>query len=170
MAKLRIEENSIRTELRMNRKNLAQLEAEMKRVSDNLLGVRRELAEHLEGSALTSAAAELARLAENDRKLEQAEAEIRKARRTAEEAKARINDLNDERSRLNAGKIRLEADISGLLSQKQEKETRLHELTRGVDIEEGYGRQTMNWTDWHRQTSNFRSGSGSLRSSIMNSM
>ena len=59
MAKLRIEENSIRTELRMNRKNLAQLEAEMKRVSDNLLGVRRELAEHLEGSALTSAAAEL---------------------------------------------------------------------------------------------------------------
>lgn len=146
MAKLRIEENSIRTELRMNRKNLAQLEAEMKRVSDNLLGVRRELAEHLEGSALTSAAAELARLAENDRKLEQAEAEIRKARRTAEEAKARINDLNDERSRLNAGKIRLEADISGLLSQKQEKEKRLHELTRGVDIEEGI-RQTDNELD-----------------------
>ena len=70
VAKLRIEENSIRTELRVNVENLVQLEAEMKRVSENLLGVRRELAEQLEGSAFTSAAAELARLAENDRKLE----------------------------------------------------------------------------------------------------
>ena len=146
VAKLRIEENSIRTELRVNVENLVQLEAEMKRVSENLLGVRRELAEQLEGSAFTSAAAELARLAENDRKLEQAEAEIRKARKAAEESKACINALNDERSRLIAGRIRLEADMSGFLSQKQEKEKKLYELTQGADIEEGI-RQTDNELD-----------------------
>ena len=75
-----------------------------------------------------------------------AEAEIRKARKAAEESKACINALNDERSRLIAGRIRLEADMSGFLSQKQEKEKKLYELTQGADIEEGI-RQTDNELD-----------------------
>jgi len=135
-AKLKISENGIRAELRVNSKSLSQIEAEMKQVSENILRVRRELSEQLDGLSAASAAEELARLSENDRKLEQAETEIRKTRKAAEESKARINGLNEERSRLDAGRIRLEADISGLESQKKEKEKKLSELSQGADIEE----------------------------------
>jgi chromosome segregation ATPase len=132
-----MDENKIRTELRVNREALAQLESELKQASENLTHVRRQLTEQLKGYTVTSAAAELARLSENDRKLKQIEDEIRKIREEAEKTKARISVLNDERSRLDADRIRLEADISGLLSQRQEKEKRLYELSQGADIEEG---------------------------------
>ena len=137
LAKLRMDENKIRTELRVNREALAQLESELKQASENLTHVRRQLTEQLKGYTVTSAAAELARLSENDRKLKQIEDEIRKIREEAEKTKARISVLNDERSRLDADRIRLEADISGLLSQRQEKGKRLYELSQGADIEEG---------------------------------
>ena len=137
LAKLRMDENKIRTELRVNREALAQLESELKQASENLTHVRRQLTEQLKGYTVTNAAAELARLSENDRKLKQIEDEIRKIREEAEKTKARISVLNDERSRLDADRIRLEADISGLLSQRQEKEKRLYELSQGADIEEG---------------------------------
>ena len=64
------------------------------------------------------------------------ETETRKTRKAAEETKARINSLGEERGRLEAERIKLEAEISGLVTQKR-KGKRLHELSHGVDIEEG---------------------------------
>ena len=136
LAKLKITENSIRAELRVKSEGLAQIEDELRQVSENLIRVRQELSEKLCGHAVGSATAELARLSENDRMLEQAEAEIRKTRKAAEEAKAVINSLNEERGRLDAERIRLEADIAGLESQRKEKERKLAELSQGADIEE----------------------------------
>jgi exonuclease SbcC len=137
LSKLRMEEKSIQAELRVNRENLAQLEAELDEAAENLRRVRQELAKQLQGHTVASAAAELSRLTENDRRLEQMETETRKTRKAAEETKARINSLGEERGRLEAERIKLEAEISGLVTQKKEKEKRLHELSHGVDIEEG---------------------------------
>ncbi|NLH96526.1 MAG: AAA family ATPase [Clostridiaceae bacterium] len=140
LAKQRMAENGIRAELRAKGESLAQIEAEMEQVSGNLVRIRQELSEKLAGYTVASAAAELARLSENDRLLEQAEAEAKKTRKEAEETVARINGLNEERGRLDAERIRLEADISGLGLQRKEKERRLYELSQGADIEESLRR------------------------------
>jgi exonuclease SbcC len=140
VAGLRLSEKSISAELKVNNENLGRLEKELEEVSKELKKVRDELAVRLERHSIENASAELARLSENDRKLNLIEAETAKARKAAEEVKTCIDKLNKELSGLTAEKIRLETDISGLTAQKNEKEKKLMDLAGDQDIEEGISR------------------------------
>lgn len=137
LAELKITEKSISTELRVNNNNLSRLEEEIGQTSKNLSEVRQETAKYLEKYQITGCTAELARLAENDRKLGELESETEKTRKAAEEVKGRIDFHNEEMARLSEEKARLETDLSAMDAQRREKERKLYELAAGADIEEG---------------------------------
>jgi chromosome segregation ATPase len=86
---------------------------------------------------VTSAAAELARLSENDRSLDRIEAELEKTRKSGDEVRISIDQSNDQLTQLNTERIKLETDIGALTAQIKDKEAKRKELTGGEDIEEG---------------------------------
>ncbi len=137
MADLRITQNSISAELKVNNDNLARLETELAEASERLCTVRRKLEKYLVRYSITSAAAELAKLSENDHRLNEIESVISRTRKAADDMRVRIDQLNGELSRLNNERTRLETDLSSLTAQGQEKERKLSELAGGVDIEDG---------------------------------
>ena len=137
VASLRIAENGVKSELKVNQDNVALLVKELEALAEKLAGLRLKHSEFLLRHSLTSAAAELARLAENDRSLNRIETELEKVRKLVDETRIKIDQSNEELAKLNAKRIRLETDIGGLAAQLKEKETKLIELTGGADIEEG---------------------------------
>ncbi len=137
LAALRISENGINSELKVNHDNKVLLDMELQEISDKLAGQRLKYTEFLAKYSVVSAAAELTRLSENDRSLNRLETELEKARKLSDDMKNMIDQLNEELGRLNAEHIKAEAEVSGLNAQLRDKEIKLKELTGGADIDEG---------------------------------
>lgn len=137
IASLRISENGINSELKVNHDNGALLDREIEELAERLAGLRRKHSEFLQRHSISSAEAELSRLSENDRNLSLIEAEVEKIRKLCDEMRVNIDHSNEELTKLNAEGIKLETDIKGLAAQIGDKEARLMELTAGADIEEG---------------------------------
>jgi exonuclease SbcC len=136
-ASLRISENGINSELKVNYDNGALLDKELEDLGKKLADLSRRHSELLTKYSVTSAGAELARLSENDRILSLTEAELEKTRKLVDEMRLGIDRSNEELAKLNQEHIKLETDIRSIASQIGEKEARLAELTGGTDIDEG---------------------------------
>lgn len=137
IASLRISENGINSELKVNHDNAAVLDRELEELADRLSGLRQRYSEFLTRYSIASAETELARLSENDRSLSRIEAELEKTRKLGDEMRISIDRSNEELTKLNAERIKLETDIRSLTAQIREKEAKLAELTGGTDIGEG---------------------------------
>lgn len=134
---LRISENGIISELKVNQDNGELLDRELDELEERLAALGSRHSEFLKRHSVASAEAELARLAENDRNLSLTEDELEKTRKLGDELRAGIDRSNEELTKLNAERIKLETDIRNLASQIGDREARLAELTGGTDIEEG---------------------------------
>jgi len=132
----RLSENGILAELKVNRESLEQLDkslSEAKRLFDEKQQKYSEFFQHYK---IGSAAAELARLAENDRRMNAIQKQMERVQESIVNKRTLLEKWKEELRAFNADSIKAETEINNLNGQKDEKESKLRELAGNASIEE----------------------------------
>jgi len=132
----RLSENGILAELKVNRESLEQLDkslSEAKRLFDEK---QQKYSEFLQHHKIGSAAAELARLAENDRRMNAIQKQMEQVQESIVNKRTLLEKWKEELRAFNADSIKAETEINNLNGQKDEKESKLRELAKDANIEE----------------------------------
>lgn len=134
LAEERLAEKGILTELKVNRESLAHLEKSMETAHAQLTHKRQELREFLRKYEIGGAAAELKRLAENDRKVVLLQDQADKTKTEAEKKKALLEQSLEEARALKERSIKARTEADGLEAQKNERMAKLRGLAGAIDI------------------------------------
>ena len=136
MSEHRLSESGVLSELKVNREALEQSSKALSDAKRLLCGKQDEYSEFLRRHKIEGAALELARLAENDRKINALQKRMELLQESIAGKRNFIGKLKEELQALNAGSIKTEAEISNLNAQRDEKESKLRELAGSASIEE----------------------------------
>ncbi|MGE5614629.1 MAG: AAA family ATPase [Bacillota bacterium] len=136
LAEKKLAENAIITELKINRENMAQLDADIKAASSILDEVRRKHTAFLHELGIESAGSELERLSENDRKTALLQERASRLRKETEQKRLRIDRMKEEWRILVEERIRKESEESSLEKQATDRMARIRQLAGDVDIED----------------------------------
>ncbi|MDO9534744.1 MAG: AAA family ATPase [Bacillota bacterium] len=128
LSSYKVEENGILAELKLNRENRAQIEIELKEASIVYNDTLKKYRHFLDKLKIESAAKELKRLAENDRKINGLQKEMEQMQDLLGKKRAFIEQLKEEVRELNNKKMQGEAEFSHYITQKDEKKLRLRAL------------------------------------------
>jgi len=132
----RLGENGILTELKVSRENLEQMDRSLAEANKLFSEKQQRYAEFLQQYQIDSAAGELKRLAEKDRKINVLQKQMEQAQGSIGNKRTLLEQWKEELRALNAGSIKMEADINNLKGQKNDKESKLQELAGNANIEE----------------------------------
>jgi exonuclease SbcC len=136
LAKDKLMENGIFTELKVNRESLEQLEQTLAVATTKLWDKQQEYSEFLLKYQVEGAASELNRLTENDRKVSALQKQVEQTQELAEKKRVILEQCQGEIRTLNDERIKVQADSSSLSAQKNEKELKLKELAGDARIED----------------------------------
>ncbi|MBS4026088.1 MAG: AAA family ATPase [Clostridia bacterium] len=136
LVKDKLMENGILTELKVNRESLGQLEQTLGVANTKLNEKQQEYWEFLQKHQVDGAAYELKRLTEKDRKASLLQQQVEQTQELFEKKKAILEQSKEEVRTLNHESIKVQADISSLSAQKNEKELKLKELAGDTCIED----------------------------------
>lgn len=132
----RLAEASILTELKVNRESLAQIAKALEAANAQHTLKRQELEGFLQKHKIQSAAAEMKRLLENDRKAVLLQNQAEKTRAEAEKKKALLEQCLEAIRILKENGIRARTETDGLEKQKGERTARFRELAGVLDIDD----------------------------------
>jgi len=136
MTERRLAENGILTEQKMNNEGLEQVGNELAEAVDAFNRAWAKYSAFLEQYQIEDVAAEMNRIAQNDRALQMLQKEMEKTGRESADIGGLLNKLEEELHRLHTERIRLEAEINGLKEQVRTREAKLKELAADTDLEE----------------------------------
>ncbi len=135
LAEVRLSENGVNTQLKMNGESLAKAEEGLAAAIGELDGKKKEYAEFLGKYGVESASAELKRLSENDRRLGVLQRQTEQIREAAGKKRSFLEQWKTELGILSNEDTKVRADIESSVRLKREKEARLAELAGASDIE-----------------------------------
>ncbi|MFZ3102160.1 MAG: AAA family ATPase [Desulfitobacteriaceae bacterium] len=136
LAKDRLVENGCATELKVNRENREQLEKDLIGVNSSFAEKQQKHLEFLEQHKIKSVAAELKRLAENDRKMNSLQKQMEQTQELLKRKTILLEQLKEELGELNSKNIKVNADCTNLLTQIDDKQIKLKELAGDANIED----------------------------------
>ncbi len=136
LAQDRLAETGLAAELKVNRENRQKSARALAEAVAGLQERQRQYAEFLQLHKIESAAAELKRLNDNDRKLNSLQQQQEQIQELLKRKQAALSQLNQELGAINSKNIKLQADSSNLAAQSSEKQIRLKELAGDADIED----------------------------------
>ena len=131
----RLSENGILAELKVNRESLEQLDKSLSEARRLFSEKQQKYSEFLKQHKIESAAAELIRLAENDRRMNAIQKQMEQVRESIGNKRTLMEKWKEELRAFNADSIKAEAEINNLNGQKSDKEGRLKELAGDASIE-----------------------------------
>lgn len=130
-----IEENAVKTELKVLSENLAQTEASLKEAEENRDEKAKLFAEFLGKLKIQNAHNELKRIEESDRQYEQLQEQAKQLDESAKNIRIDLEKLVDERQELASRFAAVEENGISLNGQRKEREQKLQVLSGGKDIE-----------------------------------
>jgi len=136
MSGYRLSENGFLAELKVNRESLEQTDKSLSEARRLFGEKRQKYSGFCTQYKIESAAAELARLAENDRKMNMIQKQMEQDQESMDNKRILLEKLKDELRAINASRIKTEADIDNMNGQKNDKQGKLRELAGDADIEE----------------------------------
>lgn len=136
MAEYRLSENGVLTELKVNRTSLEQIERSLKEVKELLDEKKQKHMEFLQQHKIGSAASELERLGQYDRRINELQKKMDRIQESVAGKRTLLEQWKEELRALNNKEVRIQTDIAYLNRQKDEKEAKLQELAGNTDIED----------------------------------
>lgn len=130
----RLAENGISTELKVNSEGFVQMENALARTTELLTAAKKKYTDFLQQYGISSAAAEMKRLSANDLRLYQLQKDMDKQNEASSKKRTVIEGLREELRLLNAGRMKLETEMSGIKGQKLNRESIVRELAGDGDI------------------------------------
>jgi DNA repair protein SbcC/Rad50 len=115
----KVDENGILSELKLNRENKGQIETELKEVSIAYEHTLQQYRQFLNKLKIESAAKELNRLAENDRKINGLQKEMEEMQDLLSVKRVFIEQLKEEMRELNSKKMQFDAESNPLQQTKR---------------------------------------------------
>ena len=134
--KAKLLENSIVTEIKVNKENLEHIEKNFIQATDKLNTKKQEYSLFLNKYKIENIASEIRRFSDADKKISMYQKKIDDIGKLAEKNISSIDKIKEEIRLQNDEIIRLKADISNLISQKCEKELKLNEFKINKSIED----------------------------------
>ncbi len=136
LVKDRLVENGIAAELKVTWENREQLEKDLMDANGICKQKQQKHREFLQHHSIESVAAELKRLAENDRNMNSLQKQMEQTQELINRKMVLLEQLKEELRELNSNNIKFEADSTNLLSQINEKKIKLKELAGDANIED----------------------------------
>ena len=136
LAKGRLAENGSAAELKVNGENREQLEKDLIGANRIFAEKQQKHLEFLEQHKIKSVAAELKRLAENDRKMNSLQKQMEQTQELLKRKTILLAQLKEELGELNSKNIKVDADYTNFLLQIDDKKIKLKELARDANIED----------------------------------
>ena len=132
----RVLENGNITELKMNRESLEQMNKSLSEGIKLFNEKQQNYSGFIKRHSIESAAAELTRLAENDRKVNAIQKQMEQVQDFIANKRNLLEKWKEELRIINTESIKSEAEANNLNGQKDQKESKLKELAGNANIEE----------------------------------
>jgi len=136
MSGYKLLENGVLSELKVNRENLEQLNkslSDAKRIFD---GMQNKYMDFLKHHKIESASSELARLSENDRRLNAMQKQMDQCQDLINNKRVNLEKRKEELRVLHTDSFKAETEINNLVMQKEDRENKLKGLAGDAGIEE----------------------------------
>jgi len=131
-----LSENGLCTQLTMNKESLKKINKSLEGNMNLFDKTQQNYLEFIKQNGIESVAAELANLAEKDRKANATQKQMEKVQNFIAEKRDIIEKCKEELRITNNESIKAEAEVKNLIGQKAQKESKLYELVGNANIKE----------------------------------
>lgn len=131
-----VEKSSIAAEINIKTESLNKIHESLSKKMNRLTDVNQSYMDFIKKTNIDSARKEFERISENDKKLEEIEAQISEFQKMIQQNRANIEELNQQYNNLLAEKINIEAQLNNCVLQLQQKNTRINLLCYGLQNNE----------------------------------
>ncbi|MCR4435248.1 MAG: SbcC/MukB-like Walker B domain-containing protein [Clostridiales bacterium] len=129
----RLSEKEILTELKVNRESLEQMEKSLSEAKRLFIEKKQRYREFLQQHKIDGAAAELKRLAENDRKINVLQEQMEQIQASMACKRSLLEQWKEELRALSSEDVKVQTEINNLSGQKSEKESKLKGLAQDAN-------------------------------------
>lgn len=162
VAGYRLKENGILTECKLNRENLEEMEKALAEAKNVLREKEQKNAEFLQKYRIKSVAAELLRLAENDRQIQGLQKQLAQAQELITARRNNLEQWKEQLQALNDDWIKTEAEIGNWNGQMAERIKKVRELAGEEDIEDQIKRIDKRLQEYAKSKKQYEEGLRSL--------
>lgn len=135
LAKERILENGIVSELKVNGENLRQSEKALNEAKAALNDKRQKYSAFLQQLGIVNVSAEAGRIADIDRKVEALQKQVMQAREKHTKDRTSLDEMRKVLQISSNDSLKMELDIANRIKQKDDRERKLKELAGDMDID-----------------------------------
>lgn len=150
LAEQKPDENKMSAALDVNRDNLNQLRVSFDAATAELQAKQKVYSLFIESMNIPGAAAEMDRLAENDKKAGSLQKELEQTQALSEKKRTVMEQLKETLQKLKEEAVRIQAEMDNLKAQKTEKESGINELAGSIGINEQLKQVDIKLSDYER--------------------